>query len=88
MTGESTPPFAHRLWQMDEKDLIQRYIVGYHAGDTATALAILQAKASVAAEAAAREASRTYAQTRLLAWSTIVLAIATVALVLVTVLKG
>ena len=79
------PSFTQNLWDLDEATLIQRFIVAKQAGDSQTALAILHAKATLAAQAAADETRRMALQTKRLALAIIVLAAATVALVIITV---
>ncbi|AXT86259.1 hypothetical protein C6I20_14430 [Aeromicrobium sp. A1-2] len=76
--------FTDDLWALDEATLIQRFIVGRGNGDDQTALAILQAKAMVAARDAASETKRMAHQTARLAWATVALAIATAALVIIS----
>lgn len=73
--------FTEDLWNLDEKALIQGYIVGHKSrdsGDAHTAVTILQAKAAVAAHETAKA-------TRHLAYATFGLAALTLALVLVEV---
>lgn len=88
---ESRRSFTERLWAMDEKALIQHYIVAKREGDAETARAILQAKSLLASEEAARaakestEASRDVAsKTGQLAWATIGMAFTTLVMAVVT----
>lgn len=87
----SRTSFTERLWAMDEKVLIQAYIVAKREGDAETARAILQAKAMLASDEAARvakesaEASRDVAKmTRWLAVATAAMAITTAAMAVAT----
>lgn len=70
-------PFTETLWDMDERVLIQRLIVGTGHGDGQTALAILQAKSMLAAERAAAQSKRLATATFLLAAVTGLMAVAT-----------
>lgn len=80
--SQKREPFTSTLWGMDEKALIQTYIVGRQKGDDQTALAILQAKATLAAEEAAKQSKRVATATFWLAAATFVMAVATVVLAL------
>lgn len=88
MNQGSRKTFVETLWDLDEKQLIQTYITGRRQDDSTTAMAILEAKATLAAQEAVTQSAAVARQTRILAWATIILALATVALVAVTIMKG
>jgi hypothetical protein len=83
MTANGHTSFTQTRWDLEERVLIQQFIVGTGQGDAETARAILQAKASIAARVAADESRRVADATKFLAWATIVMAVATVAMVVV-----
>ena len=78
--------FTEKLWTLDEQTLIQRFIAGRQqrdTGDAHTALVILQAKASIATQEAAKQSERVASYTKWLAIGTFVMAAATVILAVV-----
>lgn len=78
--------FTEKLWSLDEQTLIERFIVGHQnrdTGDAHTAVIILQAKAAIATQEAAKQSERVASYTKLLAIGTFVMAAATVILAVV-----
>lgn len=77
--------FTEKLWSFDAPTLINQFIANRQtrdSGDAHTALTILQAKATIAAQEAAEQSKRVATATLWLAVATFIMAGATIALVI------